>query len=178
MLLFSLHFGLVINLSNLQAPLNIVLYNVFSPHGPNLYGVEDVEFYIKNLLLNWNVVVFLFPLAVPSAGLAYVWTRSSPQLAHPVARGFLSPLPFLRDTHTFVFNENLDHALHTHFRYVVCVLETLSPDLVHFSNGYALACNLFLATAQGGTVPFSSLPTSSCFGCGYSGCFTSVSLFD
>uniref|UniRef100_A0A1I8EBT8 Mannosyltransferase n=1 Tax=Wuchereria bancrofti TaxID=6293 RepID=A0A1I8EBT8_WUCBA len=68
------------------APLNIVLYNVFSSHGPNLFGIEDVKFYIKNLLLNWNVVVILFPFAVPFAGLAYVSTRSSRQLVHSVAR--------------------------------------------------------------------------------------------
>uniref|UniRef100_A0A915Q075 Mannosyltransferase n=1 Tax=Setaria digitata TaxID=48799 RepID=A0A915Q075_9BILA len=78
----SYYFGHIV-----LAPLNIVLYNVFSPYGPNLYGVEDIKFYIKNLLLNWNIVVFLFPLAVPFAGLAYVRARSSRQLVHSVARG-------------------------------------------------------------------------------------------
>ncbi|VIO95102.1 Plasmid Maintenance Protein containing protein [Brugia malayi] len=68
------------------APLNIVLYNVFSSHGPNLYGIEDVKFYIKNLLLNWNVIIILFPFSVPFAGLAYVLTRSSRQLVHCIAR--------------------------------------------------------------------------------------------
>ncbi|EFO27810.1 plasmid Maintenance protein containing protein [Loa loa] len=77
----SYYFGKIV-----LAPLNIVLYNVFSSHGPNLYGVEDVKFYIKNLLLNWNVVIILFPFAVPLAGLAYVWTRSSRKLVHSVAR--------------------------------------------------------------------------------------------
>uniref|UniRef100_A0A0R3S1U5 Mannosyltransferase n=1 Tax=Elaeophora elaphi TaxID=1147741 RepID=A0A0R3S1U5_9BILA len=77
----SYYFGKIV-----LAPLNIVLYNVFSSHGPNLYGVEDVQFYIKNLLLNWNVVIILFPFAVPFAGLAYVWTRSSRHLVHSVAR--------------------------------------------------------------------------------------------
>uniref|UniRef100_A0A183BUS5 Mannosyltransferase n=1 Tax=Globodera pallida TaxID=36090 RepID=A0A183BUS5_GLOPA len=43
------------------APLNIVLYNIFSAHGPTLYGVEPASFYVRNLLLNFNVVV---PLAV------------------------------------------------------------------------------------------------------------------
>ncbi|VDN17655.1 unnamed protein product [Gongylonema pulchrum] len=59
------------------APLNIVLYNVFSSHGPNLYGIEDLKYYVKNLLLNWNVVALLAPFSVPVAGLAYVWTHFS-----------------------------------------------------------------------------------------------------
>ncbi|VDK82828.1 unnamed protein product [Litomosoides sigmodontis] len=75
----SYYFGKIV-----LAPLNIVLYNVFSSHGPNLYGIEDAKFYVKNLLLNWNVVIALFPFAVPLAGLAYVWTRSSRQLAHSI----------------------------------------------------------------------------------------------
>ncbi|KAL3098187.1 hypothetical protein niasHS_002023 [Heterodera schachtii] len=43
------------------APLNIVLYNIFSAHGPTLYGVEPASFYVRNLLLNFNVAV---PLAL------------------------------------------------------------------------------------------------------------------
>uniref|UniRef100_A0A5S6Q9A6 Mannosyltransferase n=1 Tax=Trichuris muris TaxID=70415 RepID=A0A5S6Q9A6_TRIMR len=42
-------------------PLNIVLYNVFSEYGPELYGVEPFSYYPKNLLLNWNIA---FPLAL------------------------------------------------------------------------------------------------------------------
>ncbi|XP_029719284.2 alpha-1,2-mannosyltransferase ALG9 [Aedes albopictus] len=38
------------------APLNIVLYNIFSKHGPNLFGVESKYFYFINLFLNFNVV--------------------------------------------------------------------------------------------------------------------------
>lgn len=40
------------------APLNIVIYNIFSPHGPTLYGVEPWTFYILNLTLNFNLVFF------------------------------------------------------------------------------------------------------------------------
>lgn len=46
------------------APLNIVLYNVFSKHGPNLYGTEPWQFYFINLFLNFNVV-FIASLACP-----------------------------------------------------------------------------------------------------------------
>lgn len=41
------------------APLNIVLYNVFTSHGPNLYGVEPVSFYFINGFLNYNFVWIL-----------------------------------------------------------------------------------------------------------------------
>jgi alpha-1,2-mannosyltransferase len=44
------------------APLNIVLYNVFSG-GSELYGVEPWYYYIMNGFLNFNVVLF-FALAV------------------------------------------------------------------------------------------------------------------
>ncbi|XP_058451284.1 alpha-1,2-mannosyltransferase ALG9 isoform X2 [Malaya genurostris] len=38
------------------APLNIIAYNIFSSHGPNLFGVESKYFYFNNLFLNFNVV--------------------------------------------------------------------------------------------------------------------------
>ncbi|XP_058865684.1 alpha-1,2-mannosyltransferase ALG9-like isoform X3 [Acipenser ruthenus] len=47
------------------APLNIVLYNVFSPHGPDLYGTEPWHFYLVNGFLNFNVVFVLALLSLP-----------------------------------------------------------------------------------------------------------------
>eukprot|EP00079_Xenopus_tropicalis_P037704 XP_017951475.1 PREDICTED: alpha-1,2-mannosyltransferase ALG9 isoform X3 [Xenopus tropicalis] len=48
------------------APLNILLYNVFTPHGPDLYGTEPWHFYFINGFLNFNVVfvmaLFVLPL--------------------------------------------------------------------------------------------------------------------
>lgn len=38
------------------ALLNLAVYNASSEHGPTLYGVEPLSFYIKNLALNWNLV--------------------------------------------------------------------------------------------------------------------------
>ncbi|PSN64318.1 hypothetical protein BS50DRAFT_602058 [Corynespora cassiicola Philippines] len=48
-------------------PLNIVLYNVFSggSRGPNIYGVEPWHFYIRNLVLNFNVWFFFAVAALP-----------------------------------------------------------------------------------------------------------------
>ncbi|CAG0890674.1 unnamed protein product [Cyprideis torosa] len=54
------------------APWNIVKYNVFSKHGPNLYGVEPWTFYVKNLVLNFNLV---FPVALMAAPLTFVVAR-------------------------------------------------------------------------------------------------------
>lgn len=51
------------------APLNIITYNVFSDHGPDLYGVEPWTFYFVNGFLNFNLV---FPLAVASLFLLIV----------------------------------------------------------------------------------------------------------
>lgn len=41
------------------ASLNIVLYNVFSSNGPELYGTEPFYYYIVNLFLNFNFVTFI-----------------------------------------------------------------------------------------------------------------------
>jgi alpha-1,2-mannosyltransferase len=46
------------------APLNIVLYNVFTSHGPNLYGIEPLSYYLLNGMLNFNLL-FLLALAAP-----------------------------------------------------------------------------------------------------------------
>lgn len=46
------------------APLNIVLYNVFSNHGPNLYGTEPLSFYFLNGFLNFNII-WLLALITP-----------------------------------------------------------------------------------------------------------------
>ncbi|KAI9681623.1 MAG: mannosyltransferase [Trizodia sp. TS-e1964] len=53
---------------NLQCvPLNIILYNVFSPptKGPALYGTEPWHFYLRNLSLNFNLALPLALLALP-----------------------------------------------------------------------------------------------------------------
>lgn len=56
------------------APFNIILYNLFSPHGPNLYGREPFTFYIYNLLLNWNMAYPMALLALPTTALAFKYT--------------------------------------------------------------------------------------------------------
>lgn len=42
----------------LFVPVNIVLYNVFSGEGegPDIFGVEPLSYYVKNLFLNFNVI--------------------------------------------------------------------------------------------------------------------------
>ncbi|XP_043259088.1 alpha-1,2-mannosyltransferase ALG9 [Colletes gigas] len=53
------------------APLNIVMYNVFTNHGPNLYGTEPLSYYIYNGFLNFNFI-FIGALWAPF-GLFLVW---------------------------------------------------------------------------------------------------------
>ena len=48
------------------APLNIVLYNVFSSHGANLYGSEPWTFYFLNLALNFNIALIASAAALPA----------------------------------------------------------------------------------------------------------------
>ena len=43
------------------APLNILIYNVFNPHGSELYGTEPMSFYLANGFLNFNMA-FVFAL--------------------------------------------------------------------------------------------------------------------
>ncbi|XP_042538731.1 alpha-1,2-mannosyltransferase ALG9 isoform X3 [Dipodomys spectabilis] len=51
------------------APLNIVLYNVFTSHGPDLYGTEPWYFYLINGFLNFNVAFALALLVLPLTSL-------------------------------------------------------------------------------------------------------------
>ncbi|KAL4608661.1 alpha-1,2-mannosyltransferase ALG9 isoform X1 [Arapaima gigas] len=51
------------------APLNIILYNVFTPHGPDLYGTEPWQYYFVNGFLNFNVVFLLALLSLPLTAL-------------------------------------------------------------------------------------------------------------
>lgn len=41
------------------APLNIVKYNVFTSHGPDLYGTEPWTYYLVNGTLNFNILFIL-----------------------------------------------------------------------------------------------------------------------
>ena len=45
--------------------LNILLYNVFSNKGPELYGVEPMSYYIKNLTINFGPVWILGLFSIP-----------------------------------------------------------------------------------------------------------------
>lgn len=48
------------------APLNAVLYNVFNTYGgPELYGIEGKAYYIINLLLNFNLLLFATFASLP-----------------------------------------------------------------------------------------------------------------
>lgn len=46
------------------APLNIIMYNVFTSHGPDIYGTEPFSYYIANGFLNFNFI-FIGALIAP-----------------------------------------------------------------------------------------------------------------
>lgn len=54
------------------APLNIVFYNVFTSHGPDLYGTEPWTYYFVNGFLNYNLI-WLLALATPAILCAAAW---------------------------------------------------------------------------------------------------------
>ena len=49
--------------------LNIVLYNVFTSHGPDLYGTEPWTYYLYNGVLNFNI---MFPAAMIAVPVVYL----------------------------------------------------------------------------------------------------------
>ena len=90
MILVDSHYygGLVI------APLNILLYNVFSDHGPDIYGVEPWTFYFVNGFLNFNVV-FIMALASLPVMLFVGTILKQPQRGEEKNQNFLD---LIRDT--------------------------------------------------------------------------------
>ena len=61
------------------ASLNIVWYNVFTGHGPDLYGTEPATFYLMNGLLNFNFVFIAALLVLPVQGLAKLLLQGEPR---------------------------------------------------------------------------------------------------
>ncbi|KAJ3306459.1 mannosyltransferase [Kappamyces sp. JEL0829] len=59
------------------APLNLLVYNVFSDdsRGPDLYGVEPWHFYLANGILNFNIAFVLALASVPATLLAATVSR-------------------------------------------------------------------------------------------------------
>ncbi|OQV20294.1 Alpha-1,2-mannosyltransferase ALG9 [Hypsibius exemplaris] len=59
--------------------LNIVLYNVISGHGPELYGTEPWHFYVINGFLNFNVAFFLALLCPVVGEVGHRFRRHLPE---------------------------------------------------------------------------------------------------
>lgn len=53
--------------------LNIFLYNTSPENRDHLYGIEDISFYIKNLILNWNIMAVLGFIWLPWMVLRRLW---------------------------------------------------------------------------------------------------------
>ena len=84
-------------------PWNIIRYNILggSKRGPNLYGTSPWSFYFLNLLLNFNILVPLSLLALPTLAVTYVIDRRrlgfftpSPDQSSPFTILSLRLLPF------------------------------------------------------------------------------------
>lgn len=68
-------------------PWNIIRYNIFggSERGPTLYGTEPWHFYIKNLFLNFNVLVFFALFSLPALAVTYFVDRKRLGFSTPSA---------------------------------------------------------------------------------------------
>lgn len=58
-------------------PWNIVRYNIFggSERGPDLYGTAPWNFYLNNLVLNFNCILPLALISLPALGVTYIVDR-------------------------------------------------------------------------------------------------------
>lgn len=76
-------------------PWNIIKYNVFGGQGrgPNLFGTEPIDFYFRNLLLNFHVWFVLALLAAPFMILQF-WTASKQVSRLALLRSFTFTAPF------------------------------------------------------------------------------------
>lgn len=75
------------------APLNIIIYNVFTSHGPDLYGTEPWTYYFLNGFLNFNII-WIFALITPIMlliGYQFVPAKSKATLYLP---HYISLAPF------------------------------------------------------------------------------------
>ncbi|OTF77776.1 hypothetical protein BLA29_004202, partial [Euroglyphus maynei] len=65
------------------ASLNIILYNVFSEHGANLYGTEPFSFYIRNLFLNFNIFFLISSSSLPILMITWLVNRTKFRMKNP-----------------------------------------------------------------------------------------------
>ena len=79
----------------MAVPWQIVSYNVFSSNitGPEIFGTEPWDFYIRNLLLNFNVWFLLAILAGPALALQYIF-RGHSMSKFTLLRTAISIIPF------------------------------------------------------------------------------------
>ncbi|KAI6713236.1 hypothetical protein JHW43_004216 [Diplocarpon mali] len=77
-------------------PFNIVFYNIFSGHGkgPEIYGTEPWHFYIRNLLLNFNIWFVLACAALPLFAIQKLLSRSSQANSVTGLRSIIFMAPF------------------------------------------------------------------------------------
>ncbi|XP_047542826.1 alpha-1,2-mannosyltransferase ALG9 [Vanessa atalanta] len=74
------------------APWNIVAYNIFTEHGPDLYGVEPWTYYFVNGFLNFNII-WVLALSAPPLLLACAAVCRRPARAAFCAPYALSLMP-------------------------------------------------------------------------------------
>lgn len=111
----SLYYGKLV-----VAPFNIVFYNVFTSHGPDLYGTEPWTYYLFNGFLNFNFI-FIFSLITPFVLVSQKFTTNSTNI-------LFSPLfnqpcqPCIKCKHVFRFKKWTIRSLFGTNEYDLCKL--------------------------------------------------------
>lgn len=111
------------------APLNLIIYNVFTSHGPNLYGVEPISYYFINGFLNFNVI-WLLAMVTPIMILLchfYIPAKSRPTLYLPY---YLSLSPFYAWLIVFCIQPHKEERFLFPIYPMVCLCGAISLDII------------------------------------------------
>lgn len=127
------------------APLNIVLYNVFSSHGPNLYGTEPLSFYFINGLLNFNII-WLLALITPIVllvGHFLIPAKAKPTLFLPY---YVSLSPFYIWLLVFLVQPHKEERFLFPVYFMVALCGAISIDTIQ-KLYFRFKCSLFTVPA-------------------------------
>lgn len=123
------------------APLNIVLYNVFSTHGPNLYGTEPLSFYFINGFLNFNIIWLLALIAPVILVIGYflIPAKAKPTLVLPY---YISLSPFYLWLLVFLAQPHKEERFLYPVYFMVALCGAISIDTIQ-KLMFRLKCKIF-----------------------------------
>ncbi|GBP66281.1 Alpha-1,2-mannosyltransferase ALG9 [Eumeta japonica] len=132
----SWHYGRLV-----IAPWNIVAYNIFTEHGPDLYGVEPWTFYFINGFLNFNLV-WVLALSCPLllAACRVLTSRAAPRPAF-CCPYWLSLMPLYLWLAVFMLQPHKEERFLYPVYSMIVLCGAISLDCLQ-KMWYALSCEL------------------------------------